>query len=97
MGTEVRPTAELVREFLSVGAKLSAEPAVSDALDRLYEAVAETTEEPEHALIALLTMVAATRGVTHAKPGLEANAEAFQISLLRSVYATHQLQSRVLH
>ena len=97
MGIEVRPTAELVREFLSMGVKLYAEPAVSDALDRLYEAVAETAEEPEHALIALLTTVAATRGAVQANPGLEANAEAFQISLLRAVYATHQLQSRVLH
>lgn len=97
MGNAPRPTADVVRNFLDIGARLSANPTIRGALDRLYEAVGEQAVEPEHALIALLTMVAATRGVLAATPGLEQNAEAFQISLMRSVYATHLINSRTLH
>jgi hypothetical protein len=97
MGTELKPQVEVVRKFLEVGARLSLDPDVDAALQQLYRAVDATADDTGCGLIALLTMVAATRGVTGAIKGQENEAELFQLSLLRSVYATHLMHTRVLH
>lgn len=96
MGKDHRPEVTHIRLLLTEGARIAATPQVQAAMDNLVEAIESVT--PDLGLqIAALTSWAASKGAASAVPGLELEAEAMQLSLLRSIYATHALNNRTLH
>lgn len=96
MGKNQRPQVDQIRALLTSGAQIAMVPQVQEAMENLMNAIANVTADPG-LQIAALTTWAASKGVTHATPGLEIEAEAMQIALLRSIYATHMMNNRTLH
>lgn len=96
MGMNPIAKAEQVRSMLTVGAEAALLPEVEQALNDLY-AVLDTISDDPSLTIAVLTVAAAMKGSQMATPGLEAEAEAMQIAMLRSVFATRQMAHRTLH
>ena len=96
MGTNPIAKAEQVRSMLTVGAEVALIPEVQQALADLHATLASISEDPS-LTIAVLTVAAAMKGSQTATPGLETEAEAMQIAMLRSVYATRQMARRTLH
>lgn len=96
MGKNQRPQVEHIRALLTSGAQIASTPRVQEAMENLLNAIAEVAPDPG-LQIAALTTWAASKGATHAVPGMETEAEAMQIALLRSIYATHMMNNRTLH
>lgn len=96
MGNNQRPQVEQIRALLTSGAQIASVPHVQEAMENLLNAIADITPDPG-LQIAALTTWAASKGATYAIPGLEMEAEAMQIALLRSIYATHAMNNRTLH
>lgn len=96
MGKNHRPQVEQIRALLTSGAQIATVPQVREAMDNLMNAIADVTPDPG-LQIAALTTWAASKGATNTIPGLETEAEAVQISLVRSIYATHMMNNRTLH
>jgi hypothetical protein len=96
MGQDQNQSAEVIRQLMSQSAKAMLDPAVRDALDVLRRAILDIDANPG-LMVSTLTFAAATCGCAQLIPGREADAEAQQIAILRSVYATHQLSRRTIH
>lgn len=96
MGKNHRPQIDQIRALLTSGAQIAMIPQVQEAMENLLNAIADVTADPG-LQVAALTTWAASKGAAQAVPGLETEAEAMQISLLRSIYATHMMNTRTLH
>lgn len=96
MGKNQRPQVDQIRALLTSGAQIAMVPQVQEAMENLMNAIAGVTADPGLQVATLTTWVA-SKGVVQATPGLELEAEAIQIALLRSIYATHMMNNRTLH
>ena len=96
MGKHENANIDQVRALVTAGANALQIPEVAAAADALREVLDTYFPEPSVQVAALSTL-AGLAGVSATLPGSERQAMSVQLSILSSVYATHQFNNRTLH
>lgn len=96
MGKHREAEVEMIRSLMALGAAALQVPEVANASQALRAAIQEYFPDTA-AEVAALTILAGTSGISSAVEGLEHEAQEVQLTILRSLFATHQFANRTLH